>query len=82
MNDKISLNQRNFLKELLEKNPEHFGIYDLTDFWEVSEKITVNEYRYFLAMIFKNHYFEAKKFLDKINLKKIYDDNFDNSKKI
>lgn len=72
-NSELSPNQRSFLREILEKNPDHFGIYDLTDFWERSGQITLNQYKYFLALLFQKHYFDAKKLLDKFLKHKIYD---------
>jgi len=74
-NNQISLNQRSFLREILEKNPEHFGIYDLTDFWERSEKMTLRQYKYFFALLYNKHYFDAKKLLDQFLKHKIYDQN-------
>lgn len=68
--DKPSLDQLSSFLEMLEKQPDHFGIYNLRSdkTWEALVKITIKQYNYLLYLIFNKHYIKAKTILDQIGI--------------
>jgi len=57
------------LYRVMDLDREHFGIFDLSKWSEVGEKMTQRQYKYLLYLIFNNKYFEAKKMLVQLGLK-------------
>lgn len=68
--DKPSLNQISSFMEMLEKQPEHFGIFNIQSdkSYDAFAKMTTKQYKYLLYLIFNKHYFKAKSILDELGV--------------